>query len=215
MKVTAFNGSPRKKWNTAVLLGKALEGAASCGADTELIHLYDTNYKGCTSCFSCKVKGGMSYGRCGFRDDLTPVLEKARESDVLIFGSPVYFRSVSGEMRSFLERLIFQYYAYSNPPSSLFHRKISIGFIYTMNNSKTQMLENGIQANMETHEKILKLIFGAFESLYCCDTYQFNDYSRFVSDYFDPLEKKKKRETQFPKDCEDAFKFGIALVNNT
>jgi len=38
MKVMAVNGSPRKKWNTATLLGKALKGAASKGAETELIH---------------------------------------------------------------------------------------------------------------------------------------------------------------------------------
>jgi multimeric flavodoxin WrbA len=41
MEVIAFNGSPRKKWNTATLLEKALEGAASQGAETKLVHLYD------------------------------------------------------------------------------------------------------------------------------------------------------------------------------
>jgi Multimeric flavodoxin WrbA len=55
MKIIAFNGSPRKKWNTATLLQKALDGAASKGAETELIHLYDLNYKGCISCFACKT----------------------------------------------------------------------------------------------------------------------------------------------------------------
>jgi len=47
MKVLAFNGSPRKKWNTGILLDHALQGAASQGAKTEIIHLYDLNYKGC------------------------------------------------------------------------------------------------------------------------------------------------------------------------
>ena len=74
MKVMAFNGSPRKKWNTATLLENALEGAASQGAKTELIHLYDLNFKGCISCFACKTKGGKSYGRCAVDDDLAPVL---------------------------------------------------------------------------------------------------------------------------------------------
>jgi len=62
MKVMAFNGSPRKKWNTGTLLEKALEGAASRGAETELIHLYDIDFKGCISCFACKTIGGNSYG---------------------------------------------------------------------------------------------------------------------------------------------------------
>ena len=48
MKLLAFNGSPRKKWNTATLLEHALKGAKSEGAKTELIHLYDLDYKGCT-----------------------------------------------------------------------------------------------------------------------------------------------------------------------
>lgn len=48
-KVYAINGSPRKKWNTAILLEHALKGA-----ETELIHLYDLDFKGCRSCFACK-----------------------------------------------------------------------------------------------------------------------------------------------------------------
>jgi multimeric flavodoxin WrbA len=51
MKAIGVNGSPRKKWNTATLLKKALEGAASEGAKTALVHLYDLDYKGCISCF--------------------------------------------------------------------------------------------------------------------------------------------------------------------
>jgi len=64
MKIIAFNGSPRKMWNTATLLNKSLEGGTrSQGAETELIHLYDLNYKGCESCFSCKTMGSNSYGK--------------------------------------------------------------------------------------------------------------------------------------------------------
>jgi multimeric flavodoxin WrbA len=53
MEVMAFNGSPRKTWNTATLLGKVLEGAESQGAKTKLVHLYDLDYKGCKSCIGC------------------------------------------------------------------------------------------------------------------------------------------------------------------
>jgi multimeric flavodoxin WrbA len=107
VKVLAINGSPRKRWNTATLLNNVLEGAASQGAETELIHLYDLDYKGCRSCFSCKLIGGKSYGRCATKDDLTPVLEKIQLVDALILGSPIYFGEVTGAMRSFLERLLF------------------------------------------------------------------------------------------------------------
>ena len=67
MKVMAINGSPRKEWNTATLLGKALEGAESKGAESELIHLYDYTFKGCISCFACKTGDGKSYGKCAER----------------------------------------------------------------------------------------------------------------------------------------------------
>jgi len=97
MNVLAINGSPRKHWNTAMLLNKALEGAASQGAETELIHLYDLNYKGCISCFACKLKGGNSYGKCAYQDDLTTVLEKIETADAVILGSPIYLSNVTGE----------------------------------------------------------------------------------------------------------------------
>ena len=76
MKVMAFNGSARKSWNTATLLSKTLEGAVARGALTELVHLYDVDFKGCVSCFACKTKGGKSYGRCAVKDGLAPLLRK-------------------------------------------------------------------------------------------------------------------------------------------
>ena len=47
------------------------------------------------------------------KDDLAPLLETAAACDRLIFGSPIYFGSVTGEMRSFMERLLFPYLAYT------------------------------------------------------------------------------------------------------
>ena len=102
MNVLAINGSPRKNWNTATLLNNALEGAASTGAATELIHLYDLNYKGCISCFACKLKGGKSYGKCAYQDELSPVLDKIAAADAIFLGSPIYFGNVTGEMRSLI-----------------------------------------------------------------------------------------------------------------
>ena len=52
MTIIGINGSPRKNWNTATLLTNALEGAASQGAETEIVHLYDLDFKGCTTPFT-------------------------------------------------------------------------------------------------------------------------------------------------------------------
>ncbi|HLA80370.1 MAG TPA: flavodoxin family protein, partial [Thermoleophilia bacterium] len=112
MNVIAVNGSPRKDWNTGILLKSALEGAESVGAQTKLVHLYDLSYKGCTSCFSCKRKGNTCNGLCVMRDDLRDVLAEVLGCDALVLGSPIYFGDVTGETRSFLERLLFPNISY-------------------------------------------------------------------------------------------------------
>jgi multimeric flavodoxin WrbA len=212
MRIIAFNGSPRKKWKTATLLGKALEGAASQGAKTELIHLYDLNFKGCISCFACKTKGGKSYGKCAVKDDLTPVFRKIEKSDAIILGSTIYFGNVPGEIRSFMGRLLFPYLTYIDPPQSLFPNRIKTGFIYTMNTTEEQMKERGYLQLFNHHEMILKMIFGASEYICSFDTYQFKDYSKVVSDRFGPEKKTKRRKEIFPIDCEKAFEMGQDLL---
>jgi multimeric flavodoxin WrbA len=212
MKVLAINGSPRKTWNTATLLKKALKGAASWGADTELIHLYDLKFTGCTSCFACKLRGGKSYGRCAVKDGLRPILKKVEAADALILGSPIYFGDVSGEMRSFLERLLFPYFTYTDPPQSLFPKKIPTAFIYTMNISEELMREWGYQWFFDNHQRLLQIIFGASELLCSFDTYQFKDYSKVVVERFDPAKKAKRRQEVFPQDCEQALALGRSLA---
>lgn len=212
MNVLAFNGSPRTKWNTSTLLEQALAGAASRGAETELIHLYGLDFKGCASCFACKTKGGNSYGRCAAQDDLTPVLSRVEKADALILGSPIYFGSVTGEMRSFMERLLFPYLVYSNPPRSLFPGKIRTAFIYTMNIPEDWM-EKFCGPHISNNENIMRMVFGSSESLSSFDTYQFEDYSKVVCDLFDPEKKAKRRKEAFPKDCEKAFDLGARLAS--
>jgi len=212
MKVIAFNGSPRKDWNTAILLNKALEGATAQGAETELIHLYDLNYKGCISCFACKIKDGKSYGKCAIKDDLSPVLKKVEEADALILGSPIYLGTPTGEMRSFMERLLFPYYVYDVSQSTLFKKKIPTGFIYTMGLNEDLMKKIGYDQQFRVTEKLAQRVFGASESLSVTDTYQFDDYSKYVATAFNPEEKAKRRDEEFPKDCQKAFDMGARFA---
>lgn len=212
MKILAINGSPRKNKNTAALLNKALEGAASQGAETELINLYDLNYKGCISCFACKIKNGESYGKCALKDDLSPILEKAANADAIILGSPIYFASITGAMRSFLERFMFQYLVYDTAYSSLFRKKVSTGFIYTMNVNNDRMKDSGYDELFKYLEMVMKRLFGSSESLIVNDTYQFDDYSKYVATLFDEKKKAKVREEQFPKDLQEAFNMGVRFA---
>lgn len=132
MKVTAINGSPRKKWNTAQLLEEALKGAASVGAETTLVNLYDLTYKGCISCFGCKRKGAIPC-HCYLKDDLSPVLETVLQSDVLLLGSPIYFGQITGGMHCFLERLSFITMSYDDHSARVFPGHIDSAFFFTMN----------------------------------------------------------------------------------
>jgi multimeric flavodoxin WrbA len=208
MKIIGINGSPRKDWNTGTMIKKALEGAASKGAQTEFIHLYDLNYKGCISCFACKEKNGKSYGECVVKDDLTPVLKKIPQADAVIFGSPVYLGTISGEMQSFLERLVFPYLTYTDPPATLFPKKIPAGFIFTMGIEEEQVNQFGYNYRFNGIERFLQRIFGSCETLLSFDTYQFEDYSKVYAPRFDPGKKLKRRKEVFPQDCRKAFEMG-------
>ena len=213
MKLIAINGGPRKSWNTATLLTKALDGAASQGAETELVHLYDLTYKGCTSCFSCKLKGGKSYGRCAVSDDLAPILGRIAAADALVLGSPIYLGAVTGEMRSFLERLTFPYLVYDRERSSLFKGKLPIGFIYALGAPEERIKEMGYDRQFKLMETITGRIFGGpTESLMVTDTYQFDDYSKYEVTAFDIEAKAKRRQEVFPMDCQKAYEMGARLA---
>ncbi len=114
-------------------------------------------------------------------------------------------------MRSFLERLMFPYAAYTNPYKSVFPKKINTGSIYTMNITEEQIKEYGYKDSLSRTEMTLQMIFGASESLYSYDTYQFDDYSKVVADRFDSEKKAKRRKEEFPIDCEKALKWGRDL----
>lgn len=210
--VIAINGSPRKTWNTATLLEHALKGAKSDGAKTELVHLYDLDYKGCTSCFACKLKGGKSYGKCAVNDDLTPVLERIAGADAFILGSPVYLGTATGEMRSFLERLVFPYLVYDREHSSLFPKKIPTAFIHTMGADEGWAKEMGFDVPIRLTELLLGRIFGASETLLVTDTLQFDDYAKYVSSAFDPAAKAQRHKEVFPEDCRKAYDLGMKIA---
>jgi multimeric flavodoxin WrbA len=213
MKLIAINGSPRKSWNTATLLKKTIEGAQAAGAETELIHLYDLTFKGCTSCFACKLIDSPNKGQCAMKDELTPVLQRIREhAGALVLGTPVYFGSMSGELKSCMERLLFAPLVYSQPPRSLFTRKLRTAMIYTMNVSEEMSAQIGYKAMMSATEASLKRIFGEAETLCSYDTYQFPDYSKVIMEHFDPEKKAKRHQEIFPVDCQKAFDLGLRLA---
>lgn len=212
MKAIAINGSPRKKWNTVKLLQESLAGANSAGAETELIHLYDLNFTGCHSCFSCKRKDGKFAGYCTIKDDLTEILEKIMVSDILLLGSPIYLGNITGHMKSFMERLIFMNLSYDLESRSNFKGKISSGFIYTMGIPHEMIDRSGYQYIFEGNKSYLQLLHGSSEYIVSADNYQFDDYSKYAASNFDEGHKAMVRAEQFPVECKSAFEMGVRLA---
>jgi Multimeric flavodoxin WrbA len=214
MKVMAFNGSPRKKnWNTITLLKKALEGAASVGAETELIQLYDQNFSGCISCFSCKKINRKKDGICAVQDDLTAVLDRVKNADALIIGTPVYYGAESASIRALLERLCFPYNKYSKDMKSLFPRRISTALIYTMNSSEEILEVMGYSRHFGMTKMMLERHFGTCELLLSTNTLQYRDYDKYESEIFDKEAKIKRHAEVFPEDCKRAFELGVHMAS--
>jgi multimeric flavodoxin WrbA len=214
MDAIALNGSPRKDWSTGTLLRSALDGAESVGAQTRMVDLYDLTYKGCTSCFSCKRKGSTCEGLCAMRDDLREVLTHVLRSDVLLLGSPIYFGDVTGEMRSFLERLLFPNASYDEFGKSTFAGRVSCGFIFTMNCPEEFVETVHYDVLIENHANVMGILKGATEVLTSHENYQFEDYSAMNAAIFDVASREKRRVEQFPLDCRKAFEMGARLASS-
>lgn len=215
MKAIFVNGSPRKNKNTADMLQSAMRGAQEMGAECEMVHLYDIDFKGCKSCFACKLKNSKCNGVCALKDDLRPVLERCREADVIVLGSPVYYSYPTGELRSFKERLCFPVgtYLYENGKHiTLRNKVIPTAMIFTMNCPEDYMEQINYPTLLEENTKVMADIFGYSETLYVCNTYQFNDYSRYDFNLFSEEDKRKYRDEHYDIDLQNAYELGKRLV---
>ncbi|MBR4500828.1 MAG: flavodoxin family protein [Clostridia bacterium] len=208
MKTIILNGSPRKSWNTAMMLKEARKGAESAGAETEYIDLFDLSYTGCRSCLACKRKGAERC-KCFWKDDLSPVIDRIFAADAMIIGSPIYLGDVTSQVHGLIERLHFCALSYDDY-SNYFSGRVDVGVILTMNAPKAYFdLAYGQKA--KEMEQVFKALNGSVEVYACCDTLQVNDYSRYNMADFDADHKKEMREKQFPQDLENAFRMGARL----
>ncbi|MDR0450696.1 MAG: flavodoxin family protein [Treponema sp.] len=211
MKAIGVNGSPRKGWNTFLLVQEALKGAASRGAETELVNLYELGFSGCLSCFECKRKGGPSLGRCALRDGLAPVLERIASCDLLVLGSPIYVGEVTAAVRAFIERLTFQYVTYRNDGSTFNTRRIPVVLIYTMNIAEPSIPGAGYDVKFKFYENRFNHLIGPARTIVSTETWQVSDYSKFEMSMFDGEAREKRRKEQFPRDLQKAFAAGAEL----
>ncbi len=208
MKTIILNGSPRKNWNTALLLKEAKNGAESAGAETEYIDLYDLSYTGCRSCLACKRKDHEK-NRCYWQDDLSPLIDRILAADALIIGSPIYFGDITSQVRALLERLRFCTLSYDSF-TNYFQGKVNTGIILTMNVPK-EIYESTYTLKAAEIARSFSAMNGSVEVHACCDTLQTEDYSEYNMAGFNAEHKKEMRYTQFPEDLRKAFEMGERL----
>ena len=105
MKVVAFNGSPRKDGNTAILINYILRELENEGVETELVQFSGKKIHGCLACYKCFDNKDQ---RCSVKDDVAnECIEKMIAADGIILGSPVYFADVTAEMKALIDRAGF------------------------------------------------------------------------------------------------------------
>lgn len=99
MNVCGIIGSPKKNGNVDLLVSQILKGADSKGAGTERIYLNDLNIRPCQSC------GVDPYPKyCLFDDDMKEVYDALQSCDAVVLGSPVYFDTVSAQVKLMIDR---------------------------------------------------------------------------------------------------------------
>lgn len=99
-KVLIIAGSPRKNGNSDILAEQFAKGAEEAGNEVEIVYLRDKKLNYCIGCLVCQTKG-----ECFQKDDANSLLPKMMEADVVCFSCPVYYYSVCGQMKVFLDRM--------------------------------------------------------------------------------------------------------------
>ncbi|MFH1723240.1 MAG: flavodoxin family protein [Elusimicrobiota bacterium] len=102
MKVVAFNGSAQKDGNTAILINYVLEELRKEGIETEMIQLAGVRIRGCLSCFKCFEN--QDHLCANKTDEINFYVNKMRNADGIILGSPTYFANVSSELKALIDR---------------------------------------------------------------------------------------------------------------
>lgn len=105
MKVVAFNGSPKREGNTYEALNLTLAELASQGIETELIHVGAQQIAECTACGMCAKNRDERCVLTG--DDVNLWIQKMKEADGILFGSPTHFSGISSKMKSFMDRAFY------------------------------------------------------------------------------------------------------------
>lgn len=108
MKILAVSASPRKGGNSDVLCDEFLKGASENGHEVQKIRLAEKKIAPCMACYGCSETHV-----CVCKDDMAEVLDALKSADIIVLASPVYFYSISAQMKTMIDRCLADYMAIS------------------------------------------------------------------------------------------------------
>lgn len=100
-RILIVKGSPRKAGNSATLARQVAAGAEATGAQVESIYLHELDIQPCDACESCQL--GLEVG-CVVEDDMQSLYPKIREADAIVYASPIYWFTVTAQLKLFMDR---------------------------------------------------------------------------------------------------------------
>lgn len=127
MKVLGIVCSPRLRGNTEILVREALTKAQDAGAEVELVTLAGKTIAPCDGCCSCRKTK-----ECRKKDDMQDIYPKLLEADGVVFGTPVYFWTVSAQAKALMDRTLV-FYGESEPLTERRLRNKAAGVVVTTN----------------------------------------------------------------------------------
>ena len=131
-KVVVVSSSFRKNGNSETLANEFIRGAKETGNEVETIYLRDITLNYCRGCFAC-----LKLNHCVIADDAKELIEKVRTADVLCFATPIYYYAVSGQLKTFLDRM--------NPIYGVGHNFKDIYLLTAANDTDSKAMDGAIK----------------------------------------------------------------------
>ncbi len=97
--IIVINSTERINGNSSILVNEFVKGASK-NNNVEVINLRELNFAFCKGCLTCQ-----STGKCILKDDIGNIIDKVKNADILVFATPIYYYSISGQLKTFLDRM--------------------------------------------------------------------------------------------------------------
>lgn len=158
-KILVLLGSPRRKGNSALLAAKIAEGAKSKGAIVNTVFLHGLSIAPCTACYACQKPGSRG---CSIDDDMQPLYREMLEADAWVIASPVYWFTLSAQMKLWMDRCL-AFPAYGKDPFK--RKRIAVAMTYGGEDPFDSGCVNALRTFQDAYNyagaKIVGMVYGS------------------------------------------------------